>query len=165
MKLNVAGELQEHTSSEDNSASYQSAENDTSSEDNSARYQSAVNDEDYAPPTSVHSHMLQQPAAGIEHKNWRQLDAVPTPRYCAASARDYKFDSDSDDETPIRTIRSRRLDLGKMGQSIQDGEHVLKEAKDQNVVVVLGKTGVGKSTFIQAILQPCASCHVPCTEC
>ena len=47
---------------------------------------------------------------------------------------------------------SRQLQLEKLGQSIEDGEHVLTEAAEQNVVVVLGKTGVGKSTFIQVAL-------------
>ena len=46
---------------------------------------------------------------------------------------------------------AKRLDLQKVHNSICDGAHVLNQIQGHDAIVLIGKTGTGKSTLIQAI--------------
>ncbi len=70
------------------------------------------------------------------------------------SASDTDSGSDSEAEKNIRQSRSqlyRRFDADLVVQSIQRGESTLDQIKNRDCVLIVGKTGTGKSTLIQAI--------------
>ena len=57
---------------------------------------------------------------------------------------------DEDQENSNGTI-SRRFNANLVVESIERGQHVLDQVEGRDVVLVVGKTGTGKSTLIQAI--------------
>lgn len=60
-------------------------------------------------------------------------------------------DNGEDDDAKERSILSKPFDMMLLRTSIERGSRALEEVEGRNVVLVVGKTGTGKSTLIQGI--------------
>jgi energy-coupling factor transporter ATP-binding protein EcfA2 len=81
-----------------------------------------------------------------------EMESVQT----GVSSDSFDFIEDSEDEEDGCVVVaenriSRSFDMKLLRQSIVDGSRILEDVKGKEVVMVLGKTGTGKSTLIQAL--------------
>ncbi|CAJ1966719.1 unnamed protein product [Cylindrotheca closterium] len=69
------------------------------------------------------------------------------------STSEYSFGSVDSDESFMDLANSfgRSFDINMLKESIETGSKILEHVTNKNVVLVIGKTGAGKSTFIQGI--------------
>lgn len=96
---------------------------------------------------------------GGERKQKPQVDSDGDYDMKSVDTFDYNSSSDSEmgdveddnDETKNVNTMSRRFDVDLVVKSIERGEPVLEQVKGKDVVLVIGKTGTGKSTLMQAI--------------
>lgn len=71
---------------------------------------------------------------------------------CVDETSSYGSDSVEDEEMEdVFQPMDRPFDMGLLGSCIERGSQILESVKGKDVVIVLGKTGAGKSTFIQGI--------------
>ncbi|KAL3941493.1 MAG: hypothetical protein SGBAC_004162 [Bacillariaceae sp.] len=69
------------------------------------------------------------------------------------SASEFSFGTDDSEESfvDLGAALARPFDIHMLKESIETGSKILDHIEGKNVVLVIGKTGTGKSTFIQGI--------------
>ena len=77
-------------------------------------------------------------------------DAMSVQSFDFSSSDSEAVGSD-EDVSPKPALLSRRFDADLVVASIEGGEPVLKQVEGRDVVLIVGKTGTGKSTLIQAL--------------
>ena len=77
-------------------------------------------------------------------------DMVSVDTFDFISSSDSEMDEVEDNAKNVNMI-SRQFDVNLVVKSIERGEPVLEQVRGKDVVLVVGKTGTGKSTLIQAI--------------
>lgn len=80
---------------------------------------------------------------------------------------DFDFSSDDSDNESLDfdNSLSKPFDMELLQQSIETGSKVFDDVTDKNVVLVIGKTGTGKSTLIQGIAGKMLQEAVHTTDC
>jgi energy-coupling factor transporter ATP-binding protein EcfA2 len=88
-----------------------------------------------------------------ESNNYHGEDSLPPPPILEAQISDFKYDDDDSfnfaeaEVTPLQEA----IDIYELASIIRHGNEDINKFKDKDVVLVIGKTGVGKSTFIQLL--------------
>mmetsp|Transcript_36362 Transcript_36362/g.88075 ORF Transcript_36362/g.88075 Transcript_36362/m.88075 type:complete len:2533 (-) Transcript_36362:94-7692(-) len=83
------------------------------------------------------------------------------------STSEYSFGSEEGEESFMDLGNSfqRPFDINMLKESIEAGSKILEHVTNKNVVLVIGKTGAGKSTFIQGIAGKTLQETVHVTQC
>eukprot|EP00978_Attheya_sp_CCMP212_P029752 scaffold106817_cov51-Attheya_sp.AAC.1 len=117
-------------------------------------------------PTSVDVPFSKRPRIESLDHDWSKMSDSSS----ILSAASYDFSSEDDDEDDSLQNSTHQLkrafDANKIVDSIERGEPVLNCVDGRDVVLVVGKTGTGKTTLIQAIsgrtlTETTHTCRIP----